>query len=384
MTRQKRKIEPTASESLTREDVPPCKYFLSTGSTLLDLAISDRHPGGVGSGRVTQIIGDNSTAKSVLVKEILGAAQRLGGYAVECEAEMTPDFQRSKLFGLDVGDWATPELQNTGPDMDMLAAVEANPASRYTYRNPRTVEEIFDEDIGGALDLIGGRWGPKRKRAEKIPCPVCLAVDTFTALPSEAELNRTMSEGTYAMEKAKSMSTGFRKYIQDIGDQNIALIAADHIRAKTDAGSFGRKWTTHGGIAMQQYASTRVFLSHVGTLKNKYEEVTGVKIKFRIVKNKIAPPFREGFFYVVFDYGIDDVRSNLMWLKEEPQSKVAGNPINVKSKTWLCRKDTISNEGINGAIRYIEDNNREEDLQEIVVKVWREMHPPSDRKQRKR
>ena len=88
MPERRKAIEQTTAESLVREKIPDqCRYYLSTGSTLLDLAVSDRLPGGVGSGRFTHIIGDNSTAKSAILKEIMGSAQRQGGYAVEEDAE---------------------------------------------------------------------------------------------------------------------------------------------------------------------------------------------------------------------------------------------------------------------------------------------------------
>ena len=176
MPKERRKLKPITE--LKREGLPPCKYYLSTGSTLLDLAISDRYPGGVGSGRVVHIYGDNSTAKSVLAQEILGSAQRMGGHAIFEDAEITLDFDRAQeIFGLHTGLWNQESLAAIDEDeyvLENMIMVD----NKFTYRVPESIEGLFDEEIGPTCQLI---------QDKRLNQPVAMGIDTFSALPSLAE-----------------------------------------------------------------------------------------------------------------------------------------------------------------------------------------------------
>ena len=379
--RRRAVAEPSAAASLVRKKPPDqCRYYLSTGSTLLDLAVSDRRPGGVGSGRAIQIIGDNSTAKSAVLKEILGAAQRAGGYAVEEDAEYTPDFARAGLFGLDVGAWADEVVAATNSDRPVVDAVKADP--RYCYRNPVSVEQVWDEEIGPLALLAGGMSvdakGKRKKSDSALPGPLVIGVDTFTALPSQAEQVDGLDKGSYRMERAKRMSAGFRKWLHDIAENDVTLVAVDHIRDAVGV-VFGPQWTTSGGKAMQQYASTRIFLRTAGKIKNSREVEIGVWIEAKVVKNKIAPPFRTAKFAVLFDYGIDDVRSNLEWLLD---TKI--DCLLTASGGWYSWGEEKLGQGIEGAIRGVEDGGLESQVEAEVERIWRILHAPPDRKVRKR
>jgi len=369
------------AESLHRQDLPPCRYFLSTGSTLLDLAISDRYPGGVGSGRTTQIIGDHSTAKTVIVKEILGAAQRLGGYAVEEDAEYTPDFLRAELFGLHVGKWADEAVQAEARNMPIYEAVRIE--KDYCYRNPESIEAVFDEEIGPLCQLVEGRLGEgaKAKQVEPLPKPLAIGVDTFTALPSRTEKGEALDERSYRAERAKRMSAGFRKWLAPMARNDVALIAVDHIRDNIGV-MFGPKWTTSGGKALQQYASTRIFLAQAGDLKNRAGRTVGVKIKAKVVKNKIAPPGRETFFYVLFDYGIDDIRGNLEWLAEQAQAGI--ETALGKSGAWWSWRGEKLGQGIEGAIEAVERAGLEKELEAEVARVWQVVYEGPGRARKRR
>lgn len=372
---------PSAADSLVRDKPQDqCRYYLSTGSTLLDLAVSGRRPGGVGSGRTTQIIGDNSTAKTVVLKEILGAAQRAGGYAVEEDAEWTPDFARAGLFGLTVGAWADEIVAAANSDRPIAEAVRADP--RYCYRNPASIEQIWDEEIGPLALLVGGTAvgdkGKHKKSDFSLPGPLAIGVDTFTALPSQTEKDDSLEKGSYRMERAKRMSAGFRKWLRDIAENDVTIVAVDHIRDAVGV-VFGPKWTTSGGKAMQQYASTRIFLASAGSIKNSREVEIGVWIRAKVVKNKIAPPFRAAKFAVLFDYGIDDVRSNLEWLKEtgiECKLTTSGG--------WYSWGEGRLGQGIEGAISGVEDGGMEAELEAEVERVWGMLYAPPDRKPRRR
>ena len=389
--RERRKMdqpaEPTAAESLVRKGrVDQCRYYLSTGSTLLDLAVSGRWPGGVGSGRVTQIIGDNSTAKTVVAKEILGAAQRAGGYAIEQDAEYAPDFGRARLFGLDVGAWDDEAVEQKGVKLPLIEAVALDP--KYCYRHPLSVESVFDDEIGVAALLTEGLMqdGVDKKTGDvktkkagiKLPGPLVVAVDTFTALPSKAEEADRLDKASYRMAVAKSMSGGFRKWLKHIGRTQTTIVAVDHIRSAVGV-VFGPEWTTSGGKAMQQYASTRIFLAHAGAIKRGEIEI-GVWIRAKVIKNKIAPPFREAKFAVLFDYGIDDVRSNLEWLREQAAE---GGRLRMSGAWYGWGEDRLG-QGIEGAIIGVESKELEAEVEAEVERVWRELHAPPNRKARKR
>ena len=384
----KRKLEDESSivESLVREKPASCKYFFSTGSLLLDLAVSDRHPGGVGSGRVVQVIGDNSTAKSVVLKEILGSAQRQGGYAVEEDAEYTPDFSRAELFGVHVGKWEDEANQIDGVALTTVGAAKID--AHYCYRNPQSIEGCFDNEIGPLTMLTEGRLpdGADKKTSEvkfrdvgfSLPKPLVIGVDTFTALPSLKEEARGLDQNSFNMERAKSMSGGFRKWLKHIGRTDTTIVAVDHIRKKTGV-MFGPDWTTSGGLAMQQYASTRIFLAHAGAIKNKNDIEIGIWVRAKCVKNKLAPPFREVKFAVLFDYGVDDIRSNLEWLKEQKiNNKLAING------AWYAWGDTRLGCGLEAAIAGVEKMGLEKEIEDEVIRVWREVYASPDRKKKER
>jgi recombination protein RecA len=370
---ERRPIQPdqesTPSESLHRESVDqsPIKYWLDTGSTQLNLAIAGRYPGGVPSGRVTQFVGDNSTGKSVISRQILGAAQRQGGTAIEIESEGTPDFSRANLFGMDPGPWADdPTLLANASEDDMLALRDI--CRNYIYSVPSTVESLFDDQLAGVFSLIDGVWGSHKKKIEPITGPVAITTDTLTAIPSKAELERRIDEASYNMERAKGMSAGFRKYVGQIARRDVAMVCIDHIRQKTNAQAFGRQWTVSGGLAMNQYPSVRVFLRHEGTHKNKAGKAVGVKIGFQVYKNKIACPFRDGWFHILFDYGIDDLRGNLEWLKDY-ESTVDDCPLSLDG-SWYSWDGQRMGQGIDAAIESAEDWNIEDEIAEEVGRIW--------------
>jgi len=241
---------------------------------------------------------------------------------------------------------------------------------------------VWDDEIGPLALLAGGvvldDKGKRKKSGLTLPGPVAVGVDTFTALPSLSEQDESLDKGSYRMERAKRMSAGFRKWLRAIAENDVTLVAVDHIRAAVGV-TFGPQWTTSGGKAMQQYASTRVFLRTAGSIKNARDTEVGIWIHAKVVKNKIAPPFREARFAVLFDYGIDDVRSNLEWLR------VAGadDRLATAGGWWKWGGEALG-QGLEAAIRGVEDGGLEGEVEAEVERVWRELHAPPDRKARAR
>ncbi len=369
MTNKKKKNE--IADNLKRVDEPPCKYYISTGSTLLDLAVSGRYPGGIGSGRITQIYGDNSTAKKALVCEILGAAQRMGGHAIMEDAETTLDFGWiTKCFGLDTGPWRDDATREEHLDDDLKKAVKV--FDKFTYRQPTSVSQLFDDEVGEVIKL------------KDLNKPVVIGVDTMSAIPSEVELKDKLDDATYGVSRAKMYSSAYRKFVKPMANTDLTMIAIDQTREKLNA-SWGKKHTISGGKAIGYYASTRILLKHEKNLKNKHDQIIGIKIKFTIEKNKLAPPMREGIIRVIWDYGIDDVTANLEWLADT--FKIAeelgeGSPFS-QSGSWWSWGD-IKVQGLDTLVLKIEESAQEREVEREVARVWSALHKPSDRKRKER
>ena len=215
----------------------------------------------------------------MLAQEALGAAQRAGGDAYYDDVEATLDFARAGLFGLDV-------------------------TKQFHYlRDDITVEDLFDKSLPKVL-----------KGKDNDSPPSAFVIDSLTALSSATELEESMTDSTYGATKARQMSRAFRKYIWAINQANIAIIFVDQTR---DAfGGWGKKYEVSGGKSLRFYASTRVLLEHIGTIINSAKKPVGIKVRFKVEKNKIAPPFRDGVFRLLFDIGIDDVATNFEWLRD--------------------------------------------------------------------
>jgi len=375
--RRKLPKEPEKEEgiasALVRKGAAPCKYYISTGSLLLDLAISDRYPGGgIGSGRITHIYGDNSTAKSVIAQEVIGDAQRKGGSGVYEDAEATLDFPRARaLFGMTAGDWEDQQVRDDCMELATDKVVGICP--NFIYRVPASIEGIFDDEIMPVCKLIG---------SGKLPGPCAMAIDTFSALPSEAELKAKLVEGTYGTSRAKQMSAAFRKYIRGIEAGDLTILAVDQTREAIGR-QFGPKHCVSGGRAMQFYASTRILLKTAGRVKNAHGRVIGVDIKAIIEKNKIAPPHREASFRILFDYGIDNIASNLLWLKENATEEKIECKLTMAGSWWKWEGEGMG-QGEQAACKFIEDKSLEQQLDEELVRVWRIVHTPPDRKARER
>lgn len=320
-------------------DLGAVKGWLSTGCTILDLAIANKLPGGFPSGRVSHVFGAEATAKTILAMEPLGSAQRQGGIANYQDSEGTFDAERAKLLhGIDL----SPE--------------------RWHYHNPETIEGLWDEEIPAAIE-----------KATDFPI-AAMSVDSLTAIAAAAEIADKDGEpvsltGTgYAMQRAKQLSSAFRHYRYLLNTVNMGLLFVD--QARDAVGSFRPTEKTSSGRAILFYSSVRVHLKTAGWITNTKKIATGVKIGFTIEKNKVAPPYRKGEFYLYFDYGIDDVETNLRWLKD-----IVGGDYQIGD---------YSSGRIDLAVKHVEENQLEGLLRDTVHAVWKELYKPVERKARVR
>ena len=323
---------------LIRMDLLPVQHWLSTGCTLLDLAVSDRYPGGLAAGRITQIYGRESTAKTILASEPLGSAQRQGGIAFFADAERSFDFSRAPLFGID--------CEN---------------AEQWRYCTPSTIEELFDERLKEAVDLCAGEQTAK---------PHVMAVDSLSSLPSKVEAEAKLSDSTFGTTRARQLSTAFRVWLSKINQVHLALIFIDQTRIRVGV-QFGNPYTTSGGESLKFYASTRIQVLPGAVVKNKHKQAIGIWVNFDVQKNKVAPPRRTGSFRVLYDYGIDDVASNLQFLKGLTDSK-------------LYEVGERKFKSLDEAIACVEEENFEEELRQTVADQWAVIHQQPVRKTKNR
>ena len=279
--------------------------FVSTGSTTLDLAISNRPNGGIAVGRITELNGLESSGKSLLGSHILAETQKKGGVAVYIDTETSVSTDFLGAIGVDVG--------------SML------------YLHLETVEDIFE----AIEELV-----TKIRESDKDRL-VTILVDSLAAATTRTELAGDFDKDGWATSKAIIISQAMRKITQMIGRQKICLVFTNQLRQKLGV-MFGDPWTTSGGKALPFHASTRIRLKNVGQIK-KGNDTVGMKMRAQVVKNRLGPPMRSADFNLFFETGLDNNGSLLQVLKDNKIVKQGGSwytldfdgdEIKFQSKDW--------------------------------------------------
>ena len=263
------------------------KEFVSTGSSMLDLAISNRPNGGIAVGRITEINGLESSGKSLLGAHLLAETQKKGGVAVYIDTETSVSQEFLEVIGVDF--------------------------SKMLYLHLETVEDIFE-----AIDEIV----TKVRESDKDRL-VTILVDSLAAASTKVEMEADFEKDGWATAKAIIISKAMRKITQMIGRQNIALVFTNQLRQKLGV-MFGDPWTTSGGKALPFHASTRIRLKNMGQIKDSKKNVLGMKCRAQIVKNRLGPPLRHADYDMYFDRGIDNYGAWLTVLKEHKLIKSGG------------------------------------------------------------
>jgi recombination protein RecA len=265
------------------EDTPTdLTEWVSTGSTLLDLAISNRPNGGFPVGRIVELQGMEASGKSLIMAHVLANTQKKGGLAVYIDTENALSEEFLRAIGVDVN--------------NML------------YIPLETIEDIF-ESVENIIETV------RKSSKDRL---VSIVIDSVSAATTKIEQDADFDKDGWATAKAIVMSKAMRKITHTIGKQRVLLLCASQLREKMGV-MFGDKFTTSGGKALGFHASCRIRLKGVGKIKSgsgKTEQIIGVQTEAQVIKNRMGPPFKKAVFDIYFSSGIDDKNSWLSLMKD--------------------------------------------------------------------
>ncbi len=283
----------------------------STGSLSLDIALG---VGGIPKGRVIEIYGPESSGKTTLTLHCVAECQRAGGTAAFIDAEHALDPSYARKLGVNIDD-----LLISQPDTGEQAL------------------EIADTLVrSGAIDII--------------------VVDSVAALTPKAELEGEMGDSHMGLQ-ARLMSQALRKLTASISRTHCTVIFINQIRQKIGV-MFGNPETTTGGNALKFYASVRLDIRRIGALKDK-DEVVGNHTRVKVVKNKVAPPFKTVEFDILYGSGIS-------WEGEIIDLGVKSDIVE-KSGSWFSYNGQRIGQGKENARQFLKDNP--EVAQEVAHKI---------------
>ncbi|MCX5975182.1 MAG: recombinase RecA [bacterium] len=271
-----------------------------TGALTLDLALG---VGGVPRGRVTEIYGQEASGKSTLVLQIMAEAQKLGGKAAFIDVEHALDPTYARALGVNIDD-----LYISQPDSGEQAL---------------DITEMLVRS--GAIDVV--------------------AIDSVAALVPKTELDGEMGDAYIGLQ-ARLMSQALRKLTGAISRSNTCVVFTNQLREKVGV-MFGNPEITPGGRALKFYASVRLEMRRQDTIKVG-NDVVGARIRVKVVKNKLAPPFRQAEFDLIFGKGISRVGCIM--------DLALASGLLAKSGAWISYNDMRLGQGRENVKAYLEEH----------------------------
>lgn len=285
---------------------------ISTGSLGLDMALGIN---GVPKGRIIEIYGPESSGKTTLSLQIIAECQKGGGICAFIDAEHALDVYYAKRLGVDVENLLVSQPDNGEQALEILETLTRS----------------------GAVDLV--------------------VIDSVAALTPKAEIDGDMGDQHVGLQ-ARLMSHAMRKITGVLHRMNTTLIFINQIRMKIGTMGYGSPETTTGGNALKFYASVRIDIRRIASLKHNDQQV-GNRVKAKVVKNKVAPPFREAEFEIMFGEGIS----------KEGEIIDYGVKLDIidKSGAWLSYGDKKIGQGRENAKILLKENP--ELANEIIAKI---------------
>jgi protein RecA len=312
-----------------RAPVAATETVISTGSTLLDLAISGGvfKEGGIPGGILVEIFGPSSAGKTVMLCELAGGIQRQGGKVMFRDPEGRLNTQFAKMFGFKVED--------------------------ADYSQPDTVPELFEPVR---------KWSPETK-----PGIINgVFADSLAALTTKMEMD---DADKYGMRRAKEFSEECRKTCRILAKQKLLMVCSNQVRQNIDAGPYGEKYTTPGGVSIGFYSSLRLRCHSPKKVKvekkvgsGTISRVVGVETQVEVYKSSVWEPFHTAPLVINYGYGIDDIRSNLEFIKKTRGTTYYMLNENERLGTILER-----------SIKIVEEGGLEEIVKREVIQLWREV-----------
>src|SRR6201993_3096617 len=273
---------------------------ISTGSISFDAALG---VGGIPRGRVTEVFGPESSGKTTITLQIIAEAQRLGGLAAFVDAEHALDPGYAKKLGVDVDNLLVSQPDSGEQDLEITEALVRS----------------------GAIDV--------------------LVVDSVAALVPKAELDGEMGDSHVGLQ-ARLMSQALRKLTGIVAKSHTCLVFINQIREKIGV-MFGNPETTTGGRALKFYSSVRIDIRRIAAIKDG-DQVVGSRTRVKVVKNKVAAPFRESEFDIMYGEGISR-EGDLIDL-------AVNNNLLEKSGAWFSYKGERVGQGRENAKQFLKDN----------------------------
>ena len=264
--------------------------WVGTGSSMLDLAISNRKNGGFPVGRITEITGLEASGKSLLAAHALADTQKQGGLAVYIDTENAVSREFLEAIGLDL--------------------------EKMLYVPLDAIEDIF-EAIESIIESV------RKSNKDRL---VTIVVDSVMGASTKIEQAADYDKDGWATSKAIILSKGMRKITNLIGRQKICLIFTNQLRSRLGV-AFGDPWTTSGGKAIPFHSSVRLRLKSVGQIKVKkdgVDQTVGIKTRCQVIKNRMGPPLKTIDYDIYFESGIDNFGGWLNVMKQFKLVSTAG------------------------------------------------------------